>query len=249
MIEAVFISDLHLSPHEPAISSRFSSFIEWAKANVKAVYILGDFIHVWAGDDTLDDWSKGIAQQLSSLTENGIDVYYMHGNRDFLLGQRFLKLANTKLLPDPYILTLGNQQVLLTHGDQYCTLDKGHQWLRTLTRNKLFPSLFLMLPTWLRKRIVMNVRHCSQNASSKTKEQLSIVVKDMLSNMRENRVNTIIHGHIHTPGTNEYKDRQDSFTQYVLSDWDDTPQLMCYYLTNGFKFETPGELCHQNQLK
>ena len=93
MIEAVFISDLHLNPNDSTISTRFNDFISWAAKNTKSLYILGDFFHVWPGDDFIDSWSYDIAMQLSSLASKGINLYYMHGNRDFLLNGRFAKLA------------------------------------------------------------------------------------------------------------------------------------------------------------
>lgn len=238
MIDAVFISDLHLHPEESAITERFYRFIEWAATHTKTVYILGDFFHVWPGDDALDKWSISIAERLAWLAEQGVQLNFMHGNRDFLLGDRFAKLASMVILPEPTIITLGgNTNVLLVHGDRYCTKDKGHQWLRRLTRNRLFPALFLLLPYNIRVKIVNKVRQHSQINRSKPPMYMDIFVPFMLKHMQRLNTRLLIHGHIHKPGLTTHEYQGASYQQYVLSDWDDNPILMCYDSPNGFYFK------------
>jgi len=237
MIDAVFISDLHLHPDDAAITKRFNNFINWAGENTKSVYILGDFFHVWAGDDALDDWSRTIAQQLAKLAAKGVALYYMHGNRDFLLGPQFAQLARIKILVEPTVITLGGEKILLMHGDRYCTNDKGHQWLRRLTRNRFFPKLFLLLPFKVRAKLVYKVREHSASHRSKPASQLAVVPSSMLTHMEQMKVKTLIHGHTHQPGLSIHQHQGESYRQYVLSDWDDNPLLMCYDDSNGFEFE------------
>jgi UDP-2,3-diacylglucosamine hydrolase len=237
MIEAVFISDLHLHPQDLAIQARFEYFIQWALQHVRRVYILGDFFHVWAGDDALDDWSRGIAEQLALLHANGIEVYLMVGNRDFLIGKAFAQLASVTLLQEPTVIELGDNKVLLVHGDAYCTADKSHQFLRRLTRNALFPALFLRLSLKCRQKIVFFMRKKSQLRHPKPKAQMSIVVASMLEHLQAMQVQNVIHGHIHQPGANTYTVQGVQYQQYVLSDWDDKPILMCYDKSKGFYFE------------
>ena len=236
MIDAVFISDLHLHPEEDDITKRFQRFIEWAASNTKAVYILGDFFHAWPGDDALDSWSEAIAERLMWLTSQGVQLNYMHGNRDFLIGPRFAKLAGMTILTEPTVIQLGDTSVLLVHGDRYCTRDKGHQWLRRLTRNALFPRLFLCLPYFIRSKIVSKVRQHSQTNRSKAPIYMDIVVPDMLEHMQQMHVSILVHGHIHKPGLTTHEHQGKSYQQYVLSDWDDNPLLMCYHSANGFYF-------------
>lgn len=236
MIEAVFISDLHLHPNEPKIIECFLQFIRWAETNTQSVYILGDFFHVWPGDDALDEWSLSIAQQLSLLASKGIKIYFMPGNRDFLLGQTFARLASMTLLKEPAIITLGNLRVLLVHGDRYCTKDRGHQWLRRLTRNSIFPKLFLSLPYRFRAKLVNKVRQHSQENRRKTSTYMDIVASKMVTHMRKYAVNTIIHGHTHKPGVTKHEYEGGVFQQYVLSDWDDRPYLLCYNKPLGLIF-------------
>ncbi len=237
MIDAVFISDLHLHPEEQKITERFYRFIKWAANHTKTVYILGDFFHVWPGDDALDGWSKSIAERLSWLAAQGVKLNFMHGNRDFLLGKQFASLASMTILPDPTVITLGNTNVLLVHGDRYCTKDKGHQWLRQLTRNILFPRLFLFLPYSIRAKVVNKVRQHSQTNRSKPFIYMDIVVPVMLNHMQKMHTSVLVHGHIHKPGHTTHEFQGASYQQYVLSDWDDNPILMCYDRPNGFYFK------------
>jgi len=238
MIEAVFISDLHLHPDEDVITHRFNQFIKWAAENTKTVYILGDFFHVWAGDDTLTSWSRAIAQQLKWLASQGVTLYFMHGNRDFLLGNRFAQLASLTILSEPAIITLNDKPVLLMHGDRYCTKDTGHQWLRRLTRNPVFPRLFQLCPQKIRSKLVQRVRDHSQTNRSKPSYQLDIVPSSMLKHMQQLNVTTLIHGHIHKPGLTTYDLQGECYKQYVLSDWDDTPLLLCNDEINGLYFDS-----------
>ena len=237
MIEAVFISDLHLNPNDTAITRRFESFIQWAASQVKTVYILGDFFHVWPGDDALDDWSCSIASHLSWLSSQGINIYFMRGNRDFLIGEAFAKLASITFLKEPTVITLGVTKVLLMHGDSYCTKDKPHQWFRRLTRNFIFPKLFLKIPYAVRTKIVTALRQHSQSNDRKLPLDMDIVVPVMLRHMVKMRVTVLIHGHIHKPGLTEHDYLGGTYQQYVLSDWDDKPFLMCYDNASGFFFK------------
>ncbi len=237
MIDAVFISDLHLHPQEDAITERFYQFIKWAATNTKKVYILGDFFHVWPGDDALDAWSDSIAERLSWLASQGVTLYFMHGNRDFLLGPRFAKRACMALLKEPTVITLGETNVLLVHGDRYCTDDKGHQWLRRLTRNVIFSTLFLALPYKIRANLVNKVRKHSQTNRRKSVGYMDIVAEDMLQHMQIMQTHVVVHGHIHKPGCVRHDYYGAVYQQYVLSDWDDNPFMMCYDVPNGFYFK------------
>lgn len=236
MIDVVFISDLHLHPEEPEIQARFDAFIHWAKTSVQRIYILGDFFHAWAGDDSIDDWSRGIAKQLHDLSEQGISIFYLHGNRDFLLGNVFAQLAGWTILSEPALIQLGQEAVLLVHGDGYCTKDKSHQCFRRLTRNKLFRALFLSLPLKYRQKLVNQVRKISQSGTYKSLEQMDVVESSVIKQVQKLKVRAVIHGHTHKPGLTHYEHYSPEVRRYVLSDWDDRPQLLCYDNTMGFRF-------------
>lgn len=236
MNEAVFISDLHLHPDESAITERFYRFVTWASTNIHTVYILGDFFHVWAGDDTLDAWSHSIAERLAWLSTQGVTVYFMPGNRDFLLGEHFASLARITLIAEPTMITLGEERILLVHGDRYCTRDKGHQWLRRLTRNWFFSCVFLRLPFEFRKKLVSQVRERSQANRSKPASQMDVVPSVMLSHMQQFGVRVVVHGHTHKPGLTTHEVKGIVSRQYVLSDWDDEPLILCYNKATRFYF-------------
>lgn len=237
MNDAVFISDLHLHPQETKITERFNHFIQWAAEHTSSVYILGDFFHVWPGDDALDAWSQSIASQLNWLSKQGVNLYFMPGNRDFLVGRRFAKLASLTLLCEPTVIHLGDTRLLLVHGDRYCTKDRSHQWLRRLTRNRLFITLFLKLPYIWRYAIVNQIRRHSQMNKKKPLANMMIVVFSLIKHMEEIGVKTVIHGHIHRPGLTVHTSNSSNYFQYVLSDWDDIPSLLCYNKTRGFYFD------------
>lgn len=236
MIEAVFISDLHLSPDEHQITQRFFKFTDWAAKSTKSVYILGDFFHAWAGDDAMNEWSLSIAERLAWLSDQGVKIYYLHGNRDFLLGKAFFQASNLKPLPDPYVVEFDNQAVMLTHGDQFCSKDKSHQRFRKLTRNQLFIKLFMQFPLFLREKLVASVRNRSQ-LNEKPQDNLDIIPETMCSEMNKFDVSTVIHGHIHKPQFQKHLFHNKNYQQYVLSDWDDSVAILCYYVTKGFYFD------------
>jgi UDP-2,3-diacylglucosamine hydrolase len=234
--EAVFISDLHLHPTEHQITNRFNDFINWAALNTKSVYILGDFFHAWAGDDELDSWSESIAERLKWLSEQDISIFYMHGNRDFLVGEDFAKAAGMTILPEPTLINLETNKILLVHGDRYCINDKSHQRFRRITRTSWFTRLFLQLPLKLRTKLVKKVRQHSQANNTKTAAQMDVVLEPMLAHMQEQAVTLLIHGHTHKPGLRNHVYNNNIYSQYVLSDWDDSPTLLCYYKTKGLEF-------------
>lgn len=242
LLEAVFISDLHLHPDNQAITNRWMRFIAWAATHTKALYILGDFFHVWAGDDALNAWSRSIAQQLAWLAQQGVSVSFMAGNRDFLLGSQFANLAHLTLLKEPWVITLGDEPVLLVHGDRYCTRDTGHQCLRLLTRNQWFSAFFLRLPLQIRLKLVNNVRKRSQSNRRNYHESpdwMDVVPKTILRHMKRHKVLKLVHGHTHKPGL-KLLGTPAIVQQYVLSDWDDNPLLLCYDKSKGFYFDRLG---------
>ncbi|MDP1603779.1 MAG: UDP-2,3-diacylglucosamine diphosphatase [Legionella sp.] len=233
--EAVFISDLHLHPDEQIITRRFNQFIDWAAVSTRTLYILGDFFHVWPGDDGLEPWSVAILNRLKWLSEQGVAIYFMPGNRDFLIGSHFIEQAGMTLLMEPSVVEFGSTLVLLVHGDKYCTKDRGHQWLRKLTRNRIFPKFFLKLPFRLRYKIVKGARLLSQSHRYNP-DTMNVVPEAMISDMQHHQVKTLVHGHTHKPGLTKHLINDEFYRQFVLSDWDDSPQILCYDKTKGFYF-------------
>ncbi|MDF1757244.1 MAG: UDP-2,3-diacylglucosamine diphosphatase [Legionellaceae bacterium] len=234
--DAMFIADLHLHPEMPEITNKFFSFISWAAHRTKSLYILGDFLHVWPGDDAMDDWSNEIASRLAWLSGQGVKVFYMAGNRDFLLGRKFLTKAKMQEIKESTVIKLGGIRVLLVHGDRYCTKDRSHQYLRRLTRNSLFKLLFLKTPYAFRRKIVNTVRQYSQNSRKKPSNNMLVVPSVIAKHLRRFDAKHVIHGHTHLPGLTTHADERGEFYQYVLSDWDENPLIMCYNNTKKFHY-------------
>lgn len=235
--EAMFISDLHLHPNEPKILKNFARFINMAQKQTKAVYILGDFIHAWPGDDAMDAWSMQLTALLEQLAASDVKCYFMPGNRDFLLKEDFAKVSKWQILPDPYLCEFADLRVLLSHGDRFCTKDLLHQIFMQLTRGKFFARMFLLLPLRFRKRCVQGVRkysvarHIRQN-----KDTMDVVEKKIVQDMLRYKTTVLIHGHTHKSCKNTIKTDNNTLSRFVLSDWDDDPSVLCYSNIHGFMF-------------
>jgi len=236
MNEAVFISDLHLNVEQPDITERFNLFLEWAKGSTGSIYILGDFFHVWFGDDMMTEFELSVAKSLAELNECGISVYWMPGNRDFLVGKKFIALSRVQLLTDPSIIMLNGMRLMLTHGDAYCLHDYGHQLLRLLTRSTFSQRLILSIPKPLRTWGIQFIRNFSQGKKKKPSQdskKFHIVQTALFKKMWEYKVMNVVYGHIHRPAikTTNWKNKQ--MTEYILSDWDANPTIFCYNILNG----------------
>lgn len=220
MSKTYFISDLHLSDDTPIINRAFFSFLdslELQANTVDALYILGDFFEVWIGDDLKTPLSEQVAKRLSSLRELGIKVYFIHGNRDFLLGKRYAKKANFTLLPEQTVIDLYGTPTLICHGDELCTDDVDYQKFRKKSRGWWWPRLMTSLPLFYRKRVAANI----QAKSKEAKKNKSLAIMDVndeavLGAFATHQVSQMIHGHTHRPNTHHYEPKN---TRYVLGDW------------------------------
>jgi UDP-2,3-diacylglucosamine hydrolase len=229
-----FISDLHLDPSCKLINKRWNDFVKWASFNIQELYILGDFFAVWAGDDLVDDFSKKVTNQIKNLINQGLKVYFLPGNRDFLLGEHFSKLCGWELLPEQKLIDLNGNKVLILHGDELCTQDKAHQRFRKLSRNKFIRKLFLILPKSFRINVVNKIRSSSK-AKTLTYKEIQISEPMIRELFTKYRADIIVHGHIHTPLEIDYVINAVPKKRFVLSDWDDIPKILVYNVsTNHF---------------
>ena len=224
------ISDLHLHPGAPDVSAGFLHWLEEQSSGSDALYLLGDIFEAWIGDDLLDlagadptgnaDLAARVARALKQLADNGTAVYLMHGNRDFLLGERFAAEAGATLLPDPSVVELGGNPVLLMHGDSLCTRDEAYQAFRTQARHPLWQEQVLSMP--LRERIALakQLREQSGEAISNKAEDIMDVTPDEVAKaMAEHGVTLLIHGHTHRPGVHHLEVDGEPATRLVLGDW------------------------------
>lgn len=223
------ISDLHLSAQRPAVTQAFLHWLKAEVAHAEALYILGDFFEVWVGDDVLKDPQQGaeflpVVQALRTLSDSGVKLYFMHGNRDFLIGDDFANASGLQLLADPTLIKMGNKRILLSHGDALCTDDTAYQQFRSQVRSPQWQHGFLAQP--LAERIVFAEQARSQSAQNKVMQSIDIMdvnqsaVEQLLNEFEYPEV--LLHGHTHRPGMHTIVFDDHKCERWVLGDWHDT---------------------------
>ncbi|MGN6085506.1 UDP-2,3-diacylglucosamine diphosphatase [Trinickia sp.] len=215
----LLISDLHLSRSIPRTVDAFEHFIRVTADSADSVFILGDLFEYWIGDDMLraDPFSARIAAVLHTLSERGIALYVMHGNRDFLLGKRFMQAAGAIWLPDPFVMTAFGARIVLAHGDALCTADRKYQTFRRLARWRAAQLLFLAWPFKWRHALAERMRASSQEGRMRPPSPLYDVTHQGVEALfRSSHTTTMIHGHTHKPARHQ----ETSGTRWVLPDWD-----------------------------
>ncbi|MCE0732038.1 UDP-2,3-diacylglucosamine diphosphatase [Halomonas sp. G15] len=226
----LLISDLHLHPGAPEITEGFLRWLEERACGSDALYILGDFFEAWIGDDLLDlvgadpsgnaDLAARIARALRRLADDGTKIFLMHGNRDFLLGERFAREAGATLLEDPSVVELGGKPVLLMHGDSLCTRDEAYQAFRAQARHPLWQQQVLSMPIEQRVALASQLRAQSGEANSnKAEDIMDVTPEEVVKVMAEHGVTTLIHGHTHRPAVHELEVDGQPAQRIVLGDW------------------------------
>jgi UDP-2,3-diacylglucosamine hydrolase len=217
----LLISDLHLSPTRPAIVHLFCSFLEHRAPTASALYILGDLFEYWIGDEAISDPSlRPIIQGLQALTDAGVPVFLMHGNRDFLIGPHFAASTGAQLLPDPFPTELAGAPALLTHGDILCTDDVEYQRFRAQIRQPAWISAFLEKTVPERIAMAQQYRELSKNATSAKPADIMDVNQDAVRQMmQEYSVRCLIHGHTHRPAHHRFVLDGAEASRIVLGDW------------------------------
>ncbi len=230
-----FISDLHLSPQAPGATRIFLDYLAGRARAAEHLYILGDLFEVWPGDDCLDDladtYDCGIAAALGELTQSGVKLSLMHGNRDFLLGQIFAERSGAKLLPDPYLLSSDGWQFVLTHGDALCTDDRDYLAFRAQVRAPAWAVAFLAKPLAERRAIAAALRDQSEKSKREKHGQQLMGVNAAATDdfIRDHGYATLIHGHTHTPAVHEHLVDGISVERWVLADWhEDKGQVLVW---------------------
>ncbi len=220
-MNTLFISDLHLEEERPNITELFLKFLEnHSKRHASALYILGDFFEVWIGDDNIAPFNQSIIHALRKATDKGLPIYFMHGNRDFLLGKRFLRASGCKLLPDEHVLNLANSPTLLLHGDMLCTADIKYLKFRKKSRNWLLQKIFLFKPLRKRQAIANNYRQASKIHTSTMPDHIMDVTQSEVERiMQKYHVQHLIHGHTHRPGVHHFELCNMPATRTVLGPW------------------------------
>lgn len=227
-MKTLFISDLHLDPERSDIQDCFDQFINSCldsttdrnQIEIDAVYILGDLFELWIGDDASIPIYQHAVRQLKRLTDNGIKLFVMHGNRDFLMGTEFEKATGCLLIPDLYHLTIQSETFLLSHGDIFCTDDVEYMKFRKMVRDPVWKKKFLEQSIAERIRVAQTMREESKHRGLEKQAEIMDVNQDTVESiMLEENVNTLIHGHTHRPATHNFLLKNKTARRIVLPDW------------------------------
>lgn len=216
----LFIADLHLSTEEPAITAGFLRLLAGEARAADALYILGDLFEAWIGDDDPNPLHANIASAIKALVDSGVPCYFIHGNRDFLVGKRFAHQSGMILLPEEQVLTLYGKRILIMHGDTLCTDDIGYLRFRAKVHQPWLQTLFLALPLFIRQRIAAKMRAGSK-ASNQTKSEaiMDVNPQAVINVMTRHHVHHLIHGHTHRPAIHELDIEHHPARRYVLGAW------------------------------
>jgi UDP-2,3-diacylglucosamine hydrolase len=217
-VSTLFISDLHLTEERPEANERFIELLEGKARGAESLYILGDFFEYWIGDDDLaEPFSAVVAALLRKLP---IPLYFMHGNRDFLIGERFCAATGAKLLDDPAVETIQGEKTLLMHGDTLCTDDVEYQAWRRQARDPAFQAAFLAKTPSERHELVRRMREKSRQAArGKSEEIMDVNDAAVRQALRSHGVRRLIHGHTHRPGRHDLEVDGVRCQRWVLPDW------------------------------
>jgi len=226
-MSTLFISDLHLDAARPAIIEVFVHFLHTQAQHARALYILGDLFEAWIGDDTPSTAADTVALALRQLADNGVPVFFLRGNRDFLLGADYAARAGLRILPDPCVIDLYGKPVLLQHGDLLCTSDTVYQAFRAQTRDSKFIADFLAKPLAQRVAFAQQARAASQNRQAELRQQhqqqfesITDVSNEAVINCFEQYgITLMIHGHTHRPAIHSVNTASGLCTRIVLGDW------------------------------
>jgi len=219
-VNTLFISDLHLSGERENITTLFIDFLEKRASKADALYILGDLFEVWPGDDIIQPDYRQSITSMKQLTDNGVPLYVMHGNRDFLMADQFSNISGATVIEDPTVIDLYGTATLLMHGDTLCTDDIEYQKFRAMVREPFWKKEFLAKSPEERLAMTASYRNISKEAMA----QKSMDIMDVNQNavekaMSEHGVKQLIHGHTHRPAVHNFIVNKEDMKRIVLGDW------------------------------
>ena len=216
-MSAVFISDLHLHESDPTLFNKFEIFLSSKVYGFNNLYILGDLFETWIGDDDESKFNKKVIEILKKVSADGMKVFLMHGNRDFLIGESFCSSINAELLSDYHIYEDGDSKILLLHGDTLCTDDSKYQEFRKLVRTESWKGDFLSKSLKERIDIASGLREMSnEETENKKNEIMDVNLESVRKISNEFNIEKMIHGHTHRP----FIHQDENLLRVVLSDWE-----------------------------
>lgn len=220
-MRSLFISDLHLSQHAPKIVEGFLKFLQQQAADADQLYILGDFFDAWIGDDDDAALAVEIQRQLHQYSRNH-RVFFIHGNRDFLLGEKFARETCIELLQESALIALDDRRALIMHGDTLCTQDTEYLKFRAMVRNPAWQQQVLALPLPQRRLMAADLRQKSLSMNAmKAEDIMDVTPTEVEKVMQAANVNLLIHGHTHRPARHHLILEGADAERWVLGDWGD----------------------------
>ena len=235
-MKQIFISDLHLHEQLDFLTDGFLRFLSEIDNTTNELYILGDFFEIWLGDDHDTPFNKKIIKALRQFSG---DIFIMHGNRDFLIGNTFCYASGTTLLPDSTVISTPAGDSLLLHGDSLCTRDINYMKAREVFRSKSFQTDFLSKSITERSEIAEQIRGKSKtHIRESAADIMDVTPSEVIKSLSKAQSSIMIHGHTHRPAVHKLYIDDQAATRYVLGDWgqtmkylvieDNEPQLMTY---------------------
>lgn len=220
-MRTLLVSDLHLEDQRPDITRAFFCLLDTFQGNVDRLFILGDFFELWLGDDIVSDTARRVAQRMRSFSNDGCDIFIMHGNRDFLLGNEYASQCGAQLIGEPYPTSLAGEDCVLMHGDSLCIDDTEYQAFRKMVRNPAWQQQFLAKSPQERIAFGRQARNQSQeDQKQKSKDILDVnddAVRDLF---KQENVPLLVHGHTHRPAMHNLQLEGVPKKRVVLGDWD-----------------------------
>ena len=218
-----FISDLHLSEKTPSITEGFFKFLKAAEQEFSHLYILGDLFEAWIGDDDDSPFALGVVKAIKDATRSGLEIFFMHGNRDFLCSEKFSEDTNMTMLQDPFFMDYFNQKIALSHGDDFCTDDLEYVKFKKEVRSLPWQQNFLSQPLEDRRDIASNMRDVSQaHNNNKATSIMDVAPNSIQEFFTEHQIDLLIHGHTHRPNTHKAIAPNIHGVRIVLGDWHET---------------------------
>ncbi|MEW6990713.1 UDP-2,3-diacylglucosamine diphosphatase [Colwelliaceae bacterium 6441] len=215
-----FIADLHLAQNRPDITACFLTFLKNEAIHAQALYILGDLFEYWIGDDDDSLFIQEVAEGLNELNKKGVEIFYIHGNRDFLLGKRYAKQAGMTLLPEVYVIDLYGEKVAIMHGDTLCTRDVDYQAFRKKSRSWWWQAIVKSLPLFVRRKMAENYRSQSAEATAqKSQDIMDVTEGEVVNYLERYDCQLMIHGHTHRPNIHKIRANNQEAQRIVLGDW------------------------------
>jgi len=219
-MSTLFVSDLHLEAERPDIGNQFIEFLKTEAMEADDLYILGDLFEASVGDDDPNTHYAKIKMAIRKVVDKGVPVYFMHGNRDFMIGRQFANETGVEILKDPYPVDMYGQKALLSHGDALCIDDKQYQRVRMMTRNPDWQASILAKPLKERLRIAEEARRQSLERTLNMSMDIMDVNQDEVRRVIiEHGVDVLLHGHTHRPAVHNIDLGNRRAQRIVLGDW------------------------------